>query len=87
MNHISKSSYVQPPAKTLKTQRAQKDEILTKLQLTLPELQRQKTSLMAEKEVMDRQCEEERKKTRDLVGRIAAINQHFCRLGETMDRL
>ncbi|XP_059171606.1 uncharacterized protein LOC131952787 [Physella acuta] len=74
--------HCQKEALELKQCERRKNEFLSKLQLSLPNLQKEKSSLMAERASIDKQFEDEKKKNRELVGRLTRLNQQFYRLGQ-----
>ncbi|KAK7009105.1 hypothetical protein BgiMline_000601 [Biomphalaria glabrata] len=63
-----------------------KNECLSKLQLSLPNLQKERFSLMAERASIDKQFEDEKKKNRELVSRLTRLNQQFYRLGQVQQQ-
>ncbi|CAL1540756.1 unnamed protein product [Lymnaea stagnalis] len=76
----------QKEAQELKQSDRRKNEFLSKLQLSLPNLQKEKSSLMAERASIDKQFEDEKKKNRELVGRLTRLNQQFYRLGQVQQQ-
>lgn len=67
---------------SLKNSERRKNDLLCKLQLNLPTLQKEKSTLLAERASIDKQFEQEKRKNRELVGRLTRLNQQFYRLGE-----
>lgn len=77
----------QMEALALKQCDQKKKNFLCQLQLSLPGLQQEKRSLLAERAAIERQFEDEKKKNRDLVGRLTRLNHQFSKLGQSQQQL
>jgi hypothetical protein len=55
--------------------------VLTRVQLALPVLEREKATLLAELEAIHKQHQEERMRNQDLMTRLQRLNQQFLRIG------
>ncbi|XP_067648762.1 uncharacterized protein [Haliotis asinina] len=67
--------------KKLKDFAKERNLILSRLQLKFPEVEHEKKTLIAEKDAIEKQLEEEKRRNKELIGRFQRINQQFGRLG------
>ncbi|ESO88757.1 hypothetical protein LOTGIDRAFT_234369 [Lottia gigantea] len=76
-----KRSYAQKLAK-LKVKSKEQSEFLSRLQLQFPDLERERDLLIAEKEAIEKQHEEEKRRNRELIGRFQRLQQQLGRNGQ-----
>ena len=55
--------------------------MLSRVQLALPVLEREKQALLAELEAIQKQHQEEKRRNHDLLARLHRLNQQFTRIG------
>ncbi|XP_071102451.1 uncharacterized protein [Haliotis cracherodii] len=67
--------------KKLKDLAKERNMILSRLQLKFPEVEHEKETLVAERDAIEKQLEEEKRRNKELIGRFQRINQQFGRLG------
>ncbi|XP_070210216.1 uncharacterized protein [Littorina saxatilis] len=66
---------------SLKRTDQEANAVLSRVQLALPALEKEKQALLAELEAIHKQHQEERRRNQDLIARLQRLNQQFMRVG------
>ncbi|XP_041365073.1 uncharacterized protein LOC121380356 isoform X2 [Gigantopelta aegis] len=66
----------------LKEMSKQRSKFLSKMQLKFPNIEREKELLLAERDAIEKQYQEERRRNRELISRFQRLHQQFGRVGQ-----